>query len=29
MRLEDIVAVGRDGPVPLNEADHSLVVVDR
>jgi Xaa-Pro aminopeptidase len=28
MRLEDIVVVGHDGPDPLNEADHSLVVVD-
>jgi Xaa-Pro aminopeptidase len=29
MRLEDIVVVGPDGPMPLNTADHSLVVVDR
>lgn len=28
MRLEDIVVVGEDGPEPLNQADHSLVVVE-
>ena len=29
MRLEDIVVIGEDGaPVPLNHADHDLVVVD-
>jgi len=28
MRLEDIVAVGADGPEALNTADHSLVVVE-
>jgi Xaa-Pro aminopeptidase len=27
MRLEDIVAVGEDGAVPLNTVDHSLVVL--
>jgi hypothetical protein len=29
MRLEDIVVIGDDGaPDPLNNADHSLIVVD-
>jgi Xaa-Pro aminopeptidase len=28
MRLEDIVIATDDGPMPLNHADHSLVVVD-
>jgi Xaa-Pro aminopeptidase len=28
IRLEDIVIATDDGPVPCNEADHSLVVVD-
>jgi Xaa-Pro aminopeptidase len=27
MRLEDIVVVGADGPIPLNVADHTLAVV--
>ena len=27
MRLEDIVVVGEDGPIPLNTADHSMVVM--
>ena len=27
MRLEDIVVVGEDGVVPLNTADHSLIVI--
>jgi len=27
MRLEDIVVVGEDGAIPLNNVDHSLVVI--
>ena len=28
MRLEDIVVATDDGPLPLNEADHRLIVVE-
>ena len=28
MRLEDIVVATNDGPRPLNEADHRLMVVE-